>query len=243
MQPGEMTAAILAITLPVFLAGAGLMAWAGRTMEPAQRRRFWLKYAVYVLAVHAILGTIITGWFSAAAVLIVAAGAIELALALARIPDWSRRCAIAMAYFALAAGLLFAAVSLPRTLLLFLYLVVAGFDGFSEIFGRLLGRFKLARNISPGKTVEGALAGGAGAIILAAAAGHLAGKVLPVSALLGAGIAVAALSGDLAASWVKRRAGIKDYSGIIPGHGGVLDRFDSFIGAGALAGAAVILGL
>jgi phosphatidate cytidylyltransferase len=118
----------------------------------------------------------------------------------------------------------------------FLYLVVAGFDGFSEIFGRLLGRIRLARVISPGKTVEGAIMGGVGALILAVAAAPLGGLVLGRAIPMGAAIAVAALSGDLGASWVKRRAGIKDYSGVVPGHGGILDRFDSLIGAGAIAG-------
>jgi phosphatidate cytidylyltransferase len=133
-------------------------------------------------------------------------------------------------------GFALSAISLPREWLVFLYLVVAGFDGFSEIFGRLLGRIKLVQTISPGKTVEGAVAGGAGAVVLAAAAGHIAGLTPFVSATLGIGIVLTALVGDLAASWVKRRAQIKDYSGVIPGHGGVLDRFDSFIGASAIMG-------
>ena len=235
-----MIAPVLAITLPIFLLGAVLMVLAGRRAQPGQQ--FWRKYAVYVLVVHAILGTMIAGWFVLAAALILTAGAAELVRVLARIPGWGPRCAIAMAYLGFAGGLLFSAANLSRVTLVFLYLVVAGFDGFSEIFGRLLGRIKLARAISPGKTVEGAVAGGAGAVILAVVAGHLAGLGFALSALLGAGIAVTALLGDLAASWVKRRAGIKDYSGVIPGHGGVLDRFDSLIGAGALAGAAIVLG-
>jgi phosphatidate cytidylyltransferase len=48
-------------------------------------------------------------------------------------------------------------------------------------------------------------------------------------------VGVAGLAGDLAASWIKRRAGIKDYGTIIPGHGGILDRFDSFIAVAAVA--------
>jgi phosphatidate cytidylyltransferase len=168
--------------------------------------------------------------------LILAAGTVELSWALRRVR--SGRFAIGLVYLGLAAGFLVGAATLPREKLAFLYLVVAGFDGFSEVFGRLAGRTKLARTISPGKTAEGAVAGGAGALILAAVARTIAGLPVSLSILLGAAIAVAALSGDLAASWVKRRAGIKNYSAIIPGHGGVLDRFDSFIGAGAAAGIA-----
>jgi phosphatidate cytidylyltransferase len=53
---------------------------------------------------------------------------------------------------------------------------------------------------------------------------------------------VAGLAGDLAASWVKRRAGIKDYSAALPGQGGFLDRFDSLLGALALIGPALVVG-
>lgn len=236
-----MIAAILVITLPIFLAGAGLILLAGRKQARDRRRNLWLKYAVYALLVHAILVTIVAGWFAALVALILAAGAVELGRALAHIQGAALRVAIGMAYLLLAAALVFAAVSLPQNLLVFMYLLVAGFDGFCEIFGRLLGRIKLARTISPGKTVEGAVAGGAGALVLALAAAPIAGVTPFVSAAVGAGICISALLGDLAASWVKRRAGIKDFSGVIPGHGGVLDRFDSLIGTGAVAGAVLFV--
>jgi phosphatidate cytidylyltransferase len=223
-----MIASILLITLPIFLVGAVLMAGVGGAT--------WLKYAVYIAVVHLVLATMVAGWFWAVAGLILAAGAVELARALLKIQGDGTRVAVTMIYCIVSAGFALSATLLPREFLVLLYLVVAGFDGFSEIFGRLLGRIKLAQTISPGKTVEGALAGGAGAIVLAVAAGHIAGVTPSASAMLGIGIAVTALLGDLAASWVKRRAQIKDFSGVIPGHGGVLDRFDSFIGVDAIVG-------
>ena len=100
--------------------------------------------------------------------------------------------------------------------------------------GRSMGRRKLIPSVSPGKTVEGAIAGVLGTVITGALYAHFVlaeGLGLPVSALFGgiAGLIVSPVAqlGDLAESLLKREAGVKDSGTLLPGHGGVLDRFDS----------------
>ncbi|HSW13851.1 MAG TPA: phosphatidate cytidylyltransferase [Solimonas sp.] len=127
-------------------------------------------------------------------------------------------------------------------LLYFLFIVFAADTG-AYLAGRNFGRRKLAPNISPGKTVEGALGG-----LLLTAAWAMTGGVYvfapegdKVWMLLGLTVVVAAISivGDLTESMFKRIAGLKDSGNILPGHGGILDRVDSI-----LAGAPVmVLGL
>lgn len=105
-------------------------------------------------------------------------------------------------------------------------------DSFAHITGSLFGKHKLLPHISPNKTVEGAFGGLAGGI-----AGMLIyGIVLtlfdykihfPLFILMGFLGAVFGLLGDLSLSYIKRKCIIKDYGNLIPGHGGVLDRFDS----------------
>ena len=109
-------------------------------------------------------------------------------------------------------------------------------DTAAYLFGRRFGRHKLAPSISPGKTWEG-WAGGAMAT-LAVAYGLLgvsqgvAGLTAGQWAVLGAVVSVFGPMGDLLESALKRQAGIKDSGTILPGHGGVLDRFDAhFISA------------
>ncbi len=96
--------------------------------------------------------------------------------------------------------------------------------------GRKFGRNKLAPSISPGKTQEGALGAFVGVMLYGLVIGHflLAGKV-PLTAWMLALVLATAVSiiGDLFESLLKRKAGIKDSSNILPGHGGVLDRIDS----------------
>jgi phosphatidate cytidylyltransferase len=109
--------------------------------------------------------------------------------------------------------------------------VIAGSDSAQYYTGRAFGRRKLAPRVSPAKTVEGALGG----FVAAAAIGALlAGWGLPGVPVAEAALAALALAGfgiagDLFESLLKRSAGVKDSSALIPGHGGLLDRIDSYL--------------
>lgn len=123
-----------------------------------------------------------------------------------------------------------------------LVLVVWGYDTGAYLTGRLLGRHRLVDHISPSKTVEG-LAGGLvmatmGAGIGAALIGLEAWHPLVIGPLVG----LAAQAGDLAESMLKRAAGRKESGFLVPGHGGILDRIDSFLfAAPVLAGFALLV--
>lgn len=104
-------------------------------------------------------------------------------------------------------------------------------DAAAYLVGRKVGRHKLAPRISPGKTVEGAAAGLLGAALFGLAMGRWFGFEMGLlqAALLGTSLGVMGQLGDLFESWLKRRAGVKDSGALLPGHGGVLDRFDSLL--------------
>lgn len=104
--------------------------------------------------------------------------------------------------------------------------------------GRAIGKHKLIPSVSPGKTVEGAIGGVIASMLVAwayvqfvlAPATHLGFAWRPMGVLFfGALVSVAAQIGDLAESLIKREARVKDSSGLLPGHGGILDRFDSLL--------------
>ncbi len=123
---------------------------------------------------------------------------------------------------------------------LWLILVVAATDIAAYATGRSLGGPRLAPRISPGKTWSGLAGGVAAAALTGAGVGAAAGAAAPVVlAGLGALTAVVAQAGDLAESAVKRHFGVKDAGGLIPGHGGVLDRIDGLLAAAVALAAAV----
>jgi phosphatidate cytidylyltransferase len=109
-------------------------------------------------------------------------------------------------------------------------------DSAAYFVGRGLGRHKLAPHASPGKTVEGALAGLAGSAAAGAAVASWALADLPAvpspalaGVWMGAVLGAVGQIGDLAESILKREAGVKDSGRILPGHGGVLDRVDALL--------------
>ena len=118
---------------------------------------------------------------------------------------------------------------------LLIFIAAWGTDTFAYFVGRFLGKRKLCPDISPKKTVAGAIGGIVGCmvgfVIFALVCNSFFNCdfsyiVLPLVAIP---LSVAGQVGDLAASLVKRRFGIKDYGKLFPGHGGVLDRFDSIL--------------
>ena len=125
---------------------------------------------------------------------------------------------------------------------LLLVLVVWGYDTGAYLTGRWLGRRRLIDHISPSKTLEG-LAGGLLTGTLAAGLGAWLVGLEPWHPLLiGPLVGIAAQAGDLAESLVKRAAGRKESGSLIPGHGGMLDRIDSFLfAAPILAGYALLV--
>lgn len=110
---------------------------------------------------------------------------------------------------------------------------VVATDTLAYFTGHALGRHPFFPSISPRKSVEGAIGGAAGAILVAGIAGPLLVSLQPLAAVaMGVLIAIAAEGGDLAESALKRQTGVKDSGHLIPGHGGLLDRLDSLLMVG-----------
>lgn len=113
--------------------------------------------------------------------------------------------------------------------LLFLMGTIWALDVVAYLFGTKFGKHKLWPSVSPKKTIEGAVAGFIVCLFAAGIFGYYAGFNMVHSIILGALIGIVAQLSDLIESLIKRDAGVKDSSTLLPGHGGVLDRMDSFI--------------
>lgn len=140
---------------------------------------------------------------------------------------------LGVCYTALLGGHLIAVRGMPFApqILSFFFLILMGSDTAAYYTGRAFGRHKLAPNISPGKTWEGAIGGMCASLIFAALAHFWFFRelnlkaALPLAALMN----VLGVIGDLTESALKRGAGAKDAANILPGHGGLLDRLDSLL--------------
>ncbi len=115
-------------------------------------------------------------------------------------------------------------------IMLLLLLIICCADIGAWFFGRLIGGDKMWERLSAGKTWSGQIAGIICGTFASVMYGLLGADVF-MPQLMWIGISIALLSqyGDLTASWIKRKMGLKDFGRILPGHGGLLDRFDGWI--------------
>lgn len=112
-------------------------------------------------------------------------------------------------------------------------------DSVAYYTGRAFGKHKLCPKVSPKKTIEGSLGGILGSTLVCGIYGIIISSRVPEVSIIhyfiiGILCGVFCQFGDLVASSIKRYAGVKDYSNLIPGHGGILDRFDSVLFAGVV---------
>lgn len=158
----------------------------------------------------------------------------EYVLRLVRTPSASlRQNWLSFSYFMLMLLLMLASVNyvgMRPWIMLLLLMIICSADIGAWFFGRMIGGDKMWERLSSGKTWSGQIAG----ILCGTFAGvmyGLLGADTFMPQLLWIGISVSLLSqyGDLTASWIKRKLGIKDFGTILPGHGGILDRFDGWI--------------
>ena len=131
--------------------------------------------------------------------------------------------------------LLIRQLSLGKMVIWILLICAWGTDTFAYFSGRLFGKHKLCPKISPKKTVEGAIGGTIGCAVLLCIYVAIIGNINNLRIdwlnvfIIAIPTAVFSQIGDLAASCIKREHNAKDYGNLIPGHGGILDRFDSVI--------------
>jgi len=225
------------ILLIYFALGAGLTFKNNKKKDQQVTSESWLKYLVYlgIIATFFAIINYLNSWFKFACLWIILAGIFELTMLEVGSKRGSKIFYLnVLMVFLLFSWLFYSFSSLERPILLITFFTVSAFDAFSQTIGQMLGKRKIVPHISPNKTLGGFFGGILLAVLTALLVGHIVGLPIQDSLFWGIGVSLSAFTGDLAASAVKRHYLVKDFSRLIPGHGGYLDRFDSHIFAGAM---------
>lgn len=210
-----------------FVSGAIFLVLITRKLDPHSSKRQWIKFITYVLLFNLLWHSMI--WSNAIFMLL------AYTIMILCFWEWWKAVKGIRTHLWLFAGFFLVLVGfwrflfLPRSEILFVFFLVILFDGSSQIAGQVLGKHPLMPGISPHKTVEGLIGGIVITLcttLLVRNSFSLGWAELFLKSML---VLLFAFMGDLLASLVKRKAGLESYGRMLPGHGGLLDRFDSLI--------------
>jgi phosphatidate cytidylyltransferase len=224
------------IILGYFFLGAVGFFFINRKKDTPEARESWKKFIVYAGIIHALFFSIVINplifhWLAASIVIV---GIFELFKVHKDAGYIKKRFFLfSLFLFVVLAFGFYLFSGMGRERILFSFLILSIFDSFSQITGQLWGRRKILPKISPHKTVEGLCGGALAAIFSALLFDDLLAGNAPQTLLIATGIVLFAFLGDMLTSLYKRTYNVKDFSRLIPGHGGFLDRFDSLIAGGA----------
>lgn len=231
----SMIGIIYSVILIYFILGGIAFYFINRHKPKEIARESYIKFGSYFVIITLLFFSIVFQpvWFSMIAGVIILVGLWEMIRVYRNHPEGNGKYFfIGLCTFILLAVGFIAFSWLEPSLILYTFLILSIFDSFSQISGQLFGRKKLLPAISPNKTVGGLIGG----LIIAITSGvflrGIYGGESGSMIILLIGIVLFAFGGDVGASWYKRVFGVKDYSSLIPGHGGFLDRFDSLIAGG-----------
>lgn len=217
-----------------FVFGAILFTIINRNKTKEIRKYNWIKYFTYLIIVDSLFATIILNntIFNYICILISVLGFLEILHLLLKSKNYYIGILSILIYLGIVI-LFYLFSQMEKNNILFTFYLVIIFDAMSQLSGQLLGKRKLIPAISPNKTTEGLLGGLIFTVFTGILIKDLIHENLIYSITLSIAISAFAFIGDILASFLKRKLNVKDFSNVIPGHGGVLDRFDSLIFAGA----------
>ena len=228
--------------LAFWFVASALVLWEWQRLVGGER--IWIRVAVGALALLAASPFALHAEALRACLVLAAGAAATGAIADPPRRVWAGGGVIYAGALVVGLNLLRASPAYGLAAILWLFAVVWGADVLAYFGGRRLGGPKLWPSVSPGKTWSGAIVGAIGGalagLIVAAIVAPEGARFLPMT-MLGLVVSVFSQLGDLFESAMKRRAGVKDSSRLIPGHGGLMDRLDGFIVATAVA--AILAGM
>ncbi len=222
---------ILYLILCIYLiVGAYAMVLINKKKSDLQRKENWLKYFSYLVIVGLLFTSILFDrkLFHYLSIIIIFFGYFEI-IQLIILTKKVILGFTTLVFFTFGFYGFYEFSLLDRQILFYVLFIVIVFDAFSQLTGQLFGKRKLLPAVSPNKTIEGLIGG----YLISLLTSILLCKLLKInivqSMALTSGISAFAFLGDISASFIKRKFGVKDFSHLIPGQGGFLDRFDSLI--------------